>query len=201
MDDAVRSYLYYIHVEKLLGNGDTKGAPHQYQSPNVHVEPGDVVFDIGAAEGLFALDQVDRASRVIVVESDPNWIEPLRKTFAPYGEKVKIVEKMVSSVDTENTMSLKKLLMDFCSSSAFVKMDIEGYELPAITSAMDVLKEKSGIKIAAASYHRQHDADELKTLFDGIGYTSEFSDGYMLFHLYDTPVPPYFRRGIIRARS
>jgi hypothetical protein len=80
-------------------------------------------------------------------------------------------------------------------------MDIEGYELPVITSALDFLKGKENIKMAAAVYHRQHDAEEIKALFDSIGYTSEFSKGYMLFHLYDMPTPPYFRRGIIRAKK
>lgn len=199
-DVAAAIYLNYMKVEKLLGVGDTEGTPHQYQSPAIHVSEGDVVFDIGAAEGLFALDQIEKASRVFVVESDAQWITPLRKTFAPYGDKVTVIQKFISTADTENTLSLKKLLSDVDFSSAFVKMDIEGYELPAIASAMDVLKEKQGTKIAAAAYHRQHDAEELKTIFDKLGYQSEFSSGYMLFHQFDIPMPPYFRKGMIRAK-
>lgn len=196
---AVEMYSYYVREEKLLGLVDNDDAPHQYQSHRFCVEEGDVVFDIGAAEGLFALDQVEKASRVVVVESDPSWIAPLRHTFAPFGDKVTIIEKFVSAVDTENTISFGKLLRDMEGRSAFIKMDIEGCELPAITSAVDVLKEKKATKMAVACYHRQHDADELKAFFDQIGYHSEFSKGYMLFGSYDTPEPPYFRKGIIRA--
>ena len=196
---AAEMYSYYVREEKLLGRDDIDEAPHQYQSPRVCVEEGDVVFDIGAAEGLFALDQVEKASRLVVVESDPLWIAPLRHTFAPFGDKVTIIEKFVSAADTENTVSLRKLLMDTDYRSAFIKMDIEGCELPAIASAVDVLNGKENTKLAVACYHRQHDADELKALFDHIGYSSEFSKGFMLFSSYDTPTPPYFRNGIIRA--
>lgn len=199
VDDSVNTYLNYIQVEKLLGDTSSEGTPHQYQSPNVHVEEGDVVFDIGAAEGLFALDQIDKASHVIIVENDPQWLEPLQYTFAPYGNKVTIIQKFISATDTENTMSLDKLLSntDYCS--AFIKMDIEGYELPSISSALKILKERKGTKISATTYHYQNDADELKSLFNAINYISEYSNGYMLFHLYDMPTTPYFRHGIIRA--
>lgn len=199
--EVVEMYSYYVREEKLLGIEDNNEAPHQYQSPRLCVEEGDLVFDIGAAEGLFALDQVEKVSRVIVVESDPLWIAPLRHTFAPYGDKVTIIEKFMSAVDTENTISLRKLLKDTDYRSAFVKMDIEGCELPAISSAIDFLKEKEGTKMAVACYHRQHDADEIKALFDQIGYSSEYSKGYMLFNSYDTPGSPYFRHGVIRAKK
>ena len=126
VDAAAQTYLNYVQVEKLLGVEDTEGTPHQYQSSAVHVSEGDVVFDIGAAEGLFALDQVENASHVFVVESNPVWMAPLRNTFAPYGDKVTIIQKFISTVDTENTLSLGKLLSDVNYVSAFVKMDIEG---------------------------------------------------------------------------
>lgn len=197
----VETYSNYIQTEKILAIGDTSEAPHQYQSSTVHVEKGDVIFDIGAAEGLFALDQVDNASRVIIVENDPQWTEPLHHTFAPWQEKTMVIQKGVSVIDTDYNLSLKTLLSETADHPTFIKMDIEGYELPVITSALDFLKGKENIKMAAAVYHRQHDAEEIKALFDSIGYTSEFSKGYMLFHLYDMPTPPYFRRGIIRAKK
>lgn len=200
-EDATALYLNYLHVERLLGVDEQDGTPHQYQSPQVHVEEGDVVFDIGAAEGLFALDQIDNASRVVLVESASQWMEPLRRTFAPFGDKVTFVEKLVSAVDTNKTVSLEKLLSETEFRSAFVKMDIEGCELSSISSAVNVLKEKEGVKMAVASYHRQHDADELSQLFHSLGYASEFSNGYMLFDQYDTPAPPFFRKGMIRVKK
>ncbi len=198
--EALDSYKNYIQTERLLGVEDTELAPHQYQSSRVHVTEGDVVFDIGAAEGLFALDQINKASHVVIVESAPEWIEPLKHTFAPYGDKVTILRKFVSVTDTETTISLGKLLSDVNYSSAFVKMDIEGNEVSSIASAATILKQKKNIKLSVASYHKQHDAEELKTIFDSLGYYSEFSDGHMLFYLYDTPASPYFRKGVIRVK-
>ena len=129
---AKETYRNYIFVEKLLGKDDIDGAPHQYQSPRVQVADGDVVFDIGAAEGLFALDHIDKASHVVIVESDPKWFKPLKQTFAPYSNKVTIIQKFVTATDTETTISLASLLSSIDYSSAFVKMDIEGYELRSI---------------------------------------------------------------------
>lgn len=198
--EALNSYKNYILTERLLGDDDTPNTPHQYQSPRVRVTEGDVLFDIGAAEGLFALDQIEKSSNVIIVESDPEWIEPLKHTFAPYGDKVIILQKFVSATDTESTISLGKLLSDVDYKSAFVKIDIEGYELPSISSAEDVLGHKK-TKLSVATYHKQHDAEELKAFFDRINYNSEFSNGYMLYYIYDTPAPPYFRKGIIRTKN
>ena len=199
VDEAIKFYRNYMQVEKILGEGDEGEAPHQYQSPRVRVDDGDVVFDIGAAEGLFALDQIDKASRVVIVESDPQWMEPLKHTFAPFGDKVTIVQKLISATDTETTVSLEKLLSEIEYDAAFVKMDVEGYELLSLVSAKTALSQKN-TKLAVAAYHKQHDAEELKAFFDRLNYKSEFSNGYMLFHLYDTPAPPYFRKGVIRAK-
>ena len=197
--EALNSYKNYIQTERLLGVEDIKNTPHQYQSPRVHVTEGDVVFDIGAAEGLFALDQIEKASHIVIVESDIEWIAPLTHTFAPYGDKVTIIQKFVSATDTETTISLRKLLSLNDYSSAFVKMDIEGYELTSVAAAADILKQREGIKLSITSYHKQHDAEKLKSFFEGLNYNFEFSRGYMLFHLYDTLLPPYFRHGLIRA--
>lgn len=199
--EALDIYKKYLQTERLLDTTDDNVAPHQYQSPFVHVTAGDVVFDIGAAEGLFALDQIDKASHIVIVESSPDWIKPLQQTFAPYRDKVTIVHKFVSASDTETTISMNSLLADFNCNSLFIKMDIEGYELPAIASAEIALKRKATTKMAIASYHKQHDAEELKTLLNKLGYSSEYSNGFMLYYCYDTPTPPYFRKGIIRAKN
>lgn len=201
LTDVLDLYQNYIQTERLLDSEETEDTPHQYQSPRVYVSDGDVVFDIGAAEGLFALDQLERASHVIIVESDPEWIIPLKQTFAPYKDKVTIIQKFVSDTDTDTTITLEKILSHIDYRSAFIKMDIEGYELKSLTAAESALRRGKGIKFSIASYHKQHDAEEMKSFFDNIGYYSELSNGYMLFHSYDTPAPPYFRKGIIRAHS
>ena len=148
LTDVLDLYQNYIQTERLLGNEDTEDIPHQYQSPRVHVSNGDVVFDIGAAEGLFALDQIENVSHVVIVESDPEWIIPLKQTFAPYSDKVTIIQKFVSAVDTDTTISLEKILSQIEFRSAFIKMDIEGYELHSLTAAENVLRSNNGTKLS-----------------------------------------------------
>lgn len=200
-ESAVEMYRNYILVEKLLGIDDIEGSPHQYQSHRVKVEDGDVLLDIGAAEGLFALDNIDKASKVVLLEGDFKWRGALEKTFAPFSDKVNIVEKFVTESDSDTTISLTKLLSEV-SSPSFIKMDIEGSETAVVNASKEILRNtKEVVKLAIATYHKQYDYDELKSLFDQMGYVTESSNGYMLYHLYDTPVPPYFRKGIIRAKN
>lgn len=199
VEAAVSKYKYLIQVEKLLGEGVEEGRPHQYQSPACFVSEGDVLFDIGAAEGLFALDHVQKASHVVIVENDQQWIEPLRRTFAPFCNKVTIIQKFISVSDSEKTVSLDALLSRFHGLPTFIKMDIEGGELSTIIAAKELLKTKRDIKMAIASYHKQNDYEELKTFFENLGYQTESSNGYMLFRLYDTPQPPFFRHGVLRV--
>lgn len=202
VEAAIEMYMNYILVEKLLGIDEREGAPHQYQSPRVKVEESDVLFDIGAAEGLFALDNIDKVSKVFLLEGDSQWIQALQKTFAPYAEKVKIIDKYVADMDTDTEVSLATLLSYLEGSSSFVKMDIEGCEVSVINSVREMLENtKNRFKFAVASYHRQRDYEQLESLFAQTGYETESSTGYMLFHFYDAPVPPYFRRGIIRAKK
>lgn len=202
VEKAVDMYRNYTLVEKLSNIEDVEGAPHQYQSSRMKVEKDDVLFDIGAAEGLFALDNIDKVSKVVLLEGDSKWLEALRKTFAPFSEKVRIIEKFVADMDTDTEVSLTTLLSYVDGSSSFVKMDIEGCEVSVINSARELLENtKDRFKFAVASYHRQHDYEDLNNLFTQMGYTTEGSSGYMLYHAYDTPTPPYFRKGIIRARK
>lgn len=200
--EAVNHYKYMVNTEKLLGVCDDDSAPHQYQSDRVCVEDGDAVFDIGSAEGLLALDVIDRASHVVLVERDEQWLKCLHQTFAPYGDKVSIVKKYLCSQDIGQMITLPTLLSDYAYDSAFIKMDIEGAETQTIRQASAFLKNSTKtLKFSLATYHKQEDSRELKQLFDEFGYFSEFSKGYMLFGEYDTPKPPYFRHGIIRAKN
>lgn len=201
--DAVRQqYFDYLHTECLLGHDDSKGKPHQYQSPRVHIKPGDTLFDIGAAEGIFALDNIEIAGKVILVESDPIWIEPLRATFAPWGDKVTFLKKNIGTEDNETTITLETLLRTYGNESAFIKMDIEGAEVATLSVAKDFLcQRKEALKLSLTTYHFQHDYQELKDILDKTGFAVEDSSGHMLFCQYDMPLPPYFRKGILRAHN
>lgn len=198
--DIVAHYHYLVNTERLTGDSSNANAPHQYQSLNVKVNDGDLLFDIGAAEGLFSLDLIDKVSKAVIVESDEKWMKPLQATFAPYKDKVVILQKFISAFDTDNTMSISSLLSKFDLTSAFVKMDIEGNELPSLLASANTIIENQGIKWSIASYHRQNDHKAIVKYLTTLGLDVETSVGNMLFNLYDTPVPPYFRKGIVRAK-
>ena len=68
-------------------------SPHRYEYGSFRVEQGDVVVDVGTAEGNFALLVAERARKLYLFEGDVSWLEPLRKTFEPWHEKVTIVNK------------------------------------------------------------------------------------------------------------
>lgn len=87
------------------------------------VEEGEVLFDIGCAEGNIALAHVEKAGRVVLFECDEEWIEALNATFAPWKEKVTIIPKLVSSHTHEATVSIGDFLKTFPQKPHFVKMD------------------------------------------------------------------------------
>lgn len=76
-----RMASYYIG---LLIEQDAE-SPHRYLRDDVVLTADDVVADIGAAEGIFALDVIDRVRKVYLFECDKMWTVPLQKTFAPWG--------------------------------------------------------------------------------------------------------------------
>lgn len=201
VEKAEQKYRHYIEKENLLGDNYTKKMPHCYQSEQFMVNEGDVFVDVGAAEGLVALDVIDRVSKVYIIESERCWIKALRATFEPYQEKCVIIQKLVTDHDGRNCVTLEHLLKDETAHPVFVKMDIEGYEKRVIGSSKDFLSQRENIKLACCTYHFENDAQVLADLFGQMGYHYEFSDGWMLFSLYDKSLlkPPFFRHGMIRA--
>ena len=196
-----RNYRKYIETENLLGGNYTKKMPHCYQSERFKVNDGDVFVDVGAAEGLVALDVIDKASKVYLVESERRWVKALRATFEPYKEKCVIVQKLVTDHNGRNSITLEHLLKYETTRPIFVKMDIEGYEKRVVGASKDFLSRRDNIKLACCTYHKEEDAQALESLFRQLCYHYEFSDGWMLFSKYDKSMLkiPFFRHGIIRA--
>lgn len=190
-------YRVLVEVEQITGGGYLEKAPHEYMSENFLVEQGDCVVDIGAAEGLFALHVIEKVRHAYLVESDSVWIPALQATFAPYKDKVTIINKYMGENNDEHSITLANVLLNE-TDSVFVKMDIEGAECAVIRGSLDYLKQRSNIKLACCTYHYAKDAEELATLFDSIQYHHEFSDGLFLYTEYDM-TPPLLRHAVIRA--
>ena len=201
IDQAKATYINFIECENILGGDYSKKSPHQYQKGNFCVKKGDVVLDIGSAEALFSLDLIDIAKKIYIFESDKIWIEALKATFEPYQDKVIIINKLVSNIDSKDSVKLESCIKLGEIQSLFIKMDIEGYEKLVIEGNKTFLSKNINIKIACCTYHRQDDAECLEKIFNKLDYHTEYSDGYMIFKFDKDIRPPYFRKGIIRASN
>ena len=200
LKEVSEKYKYYIERENLLGGGFTSKAPHQYQSEQFKIESEDILLDIGCAEGLIALDSIDKLKKAYLYEADPLWSSPLRATFAPYKDKVVIINKWVGDKDDSMSVTLNSSVKEDSKEHFFVKMDIEGAEELVIKGNSDFFLNRQ-INAACCTYHKYEHYANLKDLFEKWGYSVSSSDGYMLCFMDNVFLPPYFRKGIIRASN
>ena len=201
LSDVVSEYQGLVDYEGLLGAGILAKSPHCYQDDAFKVEQDDIILDVGCAEAIFALDNIDKASKVYLFETLPEWRKPLRCTFAPYANKVVFVPKLVSDKTTGNAITLMDAVKDDISSEArfFVKMDIEGWEQTVVKGNANFFTS-ARVKLSCCTYHRQDDAKIINALLQGMGYKTRFSDGYMLPTVNGIHYP-YFRHGVIYAQN
>ena len=196
------AYSDYIDSESLTGKGLKECSPHQYQSDGFKVEEGDVLVDVGCAEALFALDVIDKVSKVYLIENDKQWFKPLALTFAPWKDKVVILHKTLSDHDSDDSVSLESIVSKEAGKPVFVKMDIEGGELPALQGAERFLKTTDQrLKLAVCVYHRVNDAESIEKLLKDCGFSISFSSGYVLTSFLDDSLLPTLRKGVIRAKK
>ncbi len=173
-------------------------SPHRYTNEKFFVGENETVLDIGAAEGNFALDVVERAGMVYIIEPDKDWIEALKATFRPWKDKVHIINKFASDTDSENCISLAGLLGN--NPVNFIKMDVGGAEERIIISAERILRDNSAVRLAICTYHRKKDAETTVRTLAALGFTWSFTNGYMLY-VHNNLTPPYFRKTLIRAQK
>lgn len=184
----------------LLYEQDRKSA-HCYQTETFRIEEGDVLFDVGAAEGIFSLTVIEKVKKVYVFEVEERWLEALRETFKPWIDKVEIICKYVSDTDSEQTAKLDTVVSEISGECLFLKLDVEGAEKQVIKGADNILTSgKNRIKAAVCTYHNQQDHEELSGIMEKLNYTVTTSQGYMLFKQ-GKPEPPYLRRGLIYCKK
>ncbi len=198
---VLNEYKVLVECEGLLGSGVLEKSPHCYQDEDFKVENGDILLDVGCAEAIFALDNIDKISKAYLFECLPEWRKPLRRTFAPYMDKVVFVDKLVSDKTQGNSITLvdavKADMVD--DVHFFVKMDIEGWERTVIKGNADFFK-RAKVKLSCCVYHRQDDAQVIEKMLNDMGYKTRFSDGYMLPTMNGIHYP-YFRHGVIYAQN
>lgn len=193
--EKVSDYYRQIAMEQDLES------PHRYLYGEFQVDSSSVVIDAGVAEGNFALSVIDRVKKIYLFEADPEWIEALKYTFAPYSDKVIIVNKYLSNYTDASTISIDSYIPE--EQIDFMKLDIEGEEYYALDGARNTIAASMHMKCAVCTYHKEFDYNILSQLLDELGFEVTHSRGYMWFpydrnSIFDLPT---LRRGLIRAKK
>lgn len=162
---------------QLLSEQDVD-SPHRYERAGWGVRDGDVVVDAGAAEGFFALSVIDRAQRVILVESSPEWLPALRATFEPFSDKAVFLQKLIADVTDDDHITLDEILR-MEGRIDFVKADIEGGERSMLKGAAVTLAQPN-LRLSVAVYHHEDDATVMGGYLKQQGYDVSFSPRLLL---------------------
>ena len=171
-------------------------SPHLYLKEGFQVDEGDFVVDIGAAEGNFSLDIVERAGKIVIIEAEAHWIEALNATFEPRKDKVEIIHKYISDMDNSRCATLKSIVGE--KPIDFLKLDVEGAEMSILKSSAELLSRKQIRKLAVCTYHKKNDEQIFGRMLKGYGYDINQTPGFMLF-VYGKLTPPFFRKVLIQA--
>jgi hypothetical protein len=183
----------------LLLEQDPQSA-HRYLSSGFEVAEGDVVIDAGAAEGNFSLSIIEKVSKLILIETNPAWLDALEATFKPWKEKVIIINKFVSDHNSASTITIDKIIEQEGHVN-FIKIDVDGEEGPLLSGSKHTLRLPTAPKIAICVYHREGDPEKFDTLLKEYGFQTVFSDGYMIFISQQGLEFPYLRKGLLKARK
>ena len=175
-------------------------SPHRYLAGKFDVQEGDIVVDVGAAEGNFSLSVIEKAGFVYMFETDQRWIGALKATFEPWREKVKIIRKFVSDKTTGDSIALDDFFKENQTIN-FIKADVEGAEAEVLRGASRILTTQRRLRIAICTYHRQEDAEILDDFLKEYGFSNSFSEGYMLYYYGRTNIvrEPFLRKAVLRA--
>jgi FkbM family methyltransferase len=161
---------------------------HHYEHETTPVHADDVVVDLGAADGLFSLNVVNRCRKVIMIEPNPLFGLSLEKTFKSYIAEQKAVllkfaagsiEKRVNLFDNGGSSTVDATVDGNCimcpldallaaeKDVNYIKADVEGAEMDVLQGAREVIK-KHKPKMAITCYHPENDPDAMITLVKSI---------------------------------
>lgn len=176
----------------LLIEQDARSA-HRYVRSYGELK-GRTLLDVGAAEGIFALDTIELTSRVILFECMEHWQKPLKATFGKWANKVTIVEKYVGDKTSGNFVTIDDFLSTYPKETLFIKMDIEGAERIALEGARQTLANGRDIQLAICTYHRIGDPEFIDNFVKDLGFSTEFSEGLMYWN-------KRVSKGVIRCKK
>jgi len=202
--EQIESYYRIICLEQ-----DFK-SPHRYldEENDFSVVEGDVVLDIGSAEGNFILDNIEKISEAYLFEFESEWIDALKATFKPFENKVHIIQKYVSDCNQGNEITIDSFLEERNKKIDFLKMDIEGSEMKALRGAVKTLNQNEKIKLAICTYHNEDDECKFKQWLSKFNFRIDFSEGYIIpiwdlykINVFGRRVTLPLRKGVLRAKK
>jgi FkbM family methyltransferase len=169
---------------KVVTEGSDTRDPHYYEAPQTQVRVGDVVLDLGASEGLFAMRASSRASQVFAFEPNSVFVRALHRTFAVMTN-VDVVPQAIGAEDGAAVMRSSSLYGSIGSGGDggvevsmtsidnwtartacrvdFIKADIEGAEFDALLGAKKTIAAYRP-KLALTVYHRGNDWQRMREL-------------------------------------
>jgi len=205
MQDGKRLYFKKRWSEKrikkaysdLLREQDSK-SPHRYLTDSFKIDKNDVIADIGAAEGNFSLSVIEKVKKIYLFEYNHEWAEALEATFAPWSDKVEIINKYVSDINDSSHIRFDTFFEEKRDIN-FLKIDVDGAESSVLESCSALFRSSIPFRIALCTYHKDRDEKDFTQKLKNFGFTVIPSAGYMI-NYYDKKIGvPYLRRGLIRA--
>ncbi|MDD3405874.1 MAG: hypothetical protein EOM76_00145 [Sphingobacteriia bacterium] len=181
----------------LLAEQDAE-SPHHYWTKKTTFND-QILFDIGAAEGLITLDHITELKHAYLFECDSLWIEALKATFKPYADKISLVGQYVAEKTDPQTnfISIDDFSKQKNITPDLIKMDIEGFEEAAICGCERTIKQSPKIEIEVCAYHKPQAYEQLNKQLTNLGCTCLANPGYIYF--YNDQRKPLLRKGVIHA--
>lgn len=176
-------------------------SPHCYiPTEDKNLREGDVLVECGASEGTFALSHIDKCSKIYLFEGDPHYAAGLKLTFAPYGDKVVVIDKFVDSYSHGDYTMIDDVVKEPVN---FIKMDIEGFELKALFGAKRTIKRSNNLRMSICAYHNSEDYAVIPAYLKSLGCETSLSKG-CLFRTDDSiwdAKTPDLRHGMIFGKK
>jgi FkbM family methyltransferase len=154
---------------------------HYYEPPETRVRPDDVVFDVGAAEGIFAFFVAPRARLVHAFEPLPAFLACMKRTFE-FQDNVTVIPAAVAekpsmawlkgdgaasevSVTPTDTPIVIESIDAYCARTgvipSFLKADIEGCEPRMLEGAAETIRLYKP-RMAITTYHNKGDTESIR---------------------------------------
>lgn len=159
--------------------------PHAYELPGFRLKRGQWALDVGACEGFFALQALQRGASVVAFEAMPAIAVALAHTLHAYtlGKQASVVQCIVGDSDGDGWLQLAADPFQACSGTHgspvpkwaldslwksgafprvdFLKIDVEGGEQAVLKGARELIQQCRPC-IAAAVYHTAEQAEEVR---------------------------------------